>query len=369
MRGRDDRGQTSTAYLGTILLAGAIVAAIFGWRAHEAIAGGVDEAVCRVISVAGGDGGCEGSGGEPGDPGGGLTPREQAEAGDYVAIGDSFSSGEGAYDYDPETDTEQNACHRSANAYSEHVEDDFDFAGEVRIVTCSGARVSNVLETGQHGEPPQIEAVTEDSSLVTIGISGNDADWVPVIVDCLADEGCQGDEDTVRQRLEDAADRALEVYEQARERAGDDARIIAVGYPRFFPEEPTGDLFQVNIGCVQVPFAGERCAKRFGLSPEEQGYMNSLTRYFNDLLAERAAEAGVEFVDMTDAFDGHEFGTEDPYFNDLVLDPRWPGWDDLGGRDDVVEYLNDQIASETSHPNAAGQERMAELVTEQIENP
>lgn len=41
----------------------------------------------------------------------------------YVAIGDSFLSGEGAYDYLPLTDTEGNRCHRSAHAYPKRLVD------------------------------------------------------------------------------------------------------------------------------------------------------------------------------------------------------------------------------------------------------
>jgi lysophospholipase L1-like esterase len=359
-----DRGQVSASYLGMLVLVGSIVVAVLAVGVPADIGGGLEEAICRITSLGDSSSCDSGSSEEAEGSERAPTPRERAEAGDYVAIGDSFSSGEGAYDYDPATDTDENRCHRSANAYSEHIARDHDFHGSVRVVTCSGAKARNVLETGQNGEPAQIEAVTENTSLVTVGISGNDADWVPVIQNCLIHDadGCQSDEAAVRARIQEAADRAFDVYLQARARAGDDARVVAVGYPRFFPTEPTDDLFQLNLGCVSVPFAGTHCAKRFSISRAEQEYMNGLTRDFNDLLAQKAAEAGVEFVDMTDAFDGHEFGTDDPFFNSVVLD-----WPDCAPTN--LDCIKSVIQAETSHPNAKGQERMGELVDDQVDHP
>lgn len=323
---------------------------------------------CSILATLGfGALGCT-AGGRSGHGDEQLTPDERVLAGDYVALGDSFSSGEGAPDLD--FDEDGNPCHRSDYAYAQRIADEFPFSGEQRIVTCSGAHSQDILEPGPNGEPAQIDAVDDHTSLVTIGISGNDARWSSVLETCLLHklDDCRGTEDEARERMVQAADKAREVYEAVRSRAGDDARIIAVGYPRFFPEEPTDELLEYEVACVDPPILDRHCALSVRITPGEQEYLNAMAHEFDQMLAERADAAGIEFVDTAyDAFAGHELGTDATFFNGLVF-----GWPDcgfptsLGG---VAVCLRSIVQDESFHPNAAGQQRMAELVVDQIRNP
>jgi len=285
-----------------------------------------------------------------------VTPVARATAGEHVALGDSFSSGEGSGTY-------SDRCHRSNFAYTDQVEREFSFVGETHNATCSGARTRNVLEEGQHGEPPQIDAVTETTSLVTIGIGGNDANWTDVVFNCWREdtEGCRSDDADVRDRMEGAADDTLAVYRAAKERAAHDARIIGLGYPRLFPREPSDPQYEIG-GCI--PFLGCLEAK---LSTGEQTYLNDLVGDFNDLLEQRAEEAGIEFVPLTDAFDGHEIGTDTSFFNGFRL-----GWEGCGfptSWDDILDCVKALVSAETFHPTAAGQQRIGGKLVEQINHP
>ena len=76
------------------------------------------------------------------------TPLEQATSGRYVGLGDSYSSGEGAWDYEEGTDfddrddlwpfddgeEDHNRCHRSANAYANVLASSTTFAGGTTVI-------------------------------------------------------------------------------------------------------------------------------------------------------------------------------------------------------------------------------------------
>ena len=97
----------------------------------------------------------------------------------YVALGDSYSSGTGAGDYG-----DSGSCKRSANSYAQlwadaHSVNSFTFAA------CSGAVTSDVLNG-------QISSLSGDTNFVTITIGGNDAGFSNVMIDCItsSDQGC-----------------------------------------------------------------------------------------------------------------------------------------------------------------------------------
>lgn len=93
----------------------------------------------------------------------------------YVAMGSSFAAGPGIA---PLVDR---AAGRSANNYAHLVAKARGLL--LTDVTCSGATTANLLNRPQLGlgriYPPQIEAVTEDTALVTITAGGNDLGFIP----------------------------------------------------------------------------------------------------------------------------------------------------------------------------------------------
>jgi hypothetical protein len=110
-----------------------------------------------------------------------------------VALGDSYSSGEGNPPFVPGTDTSSDKCHRSNAAYGPLVataesvtSSNFVFAA------CSGAELSDFFLSGQYGEGPQLNAIapaTQPSlttGLVTLSIGGNDANFVDILGACVS---------------------------------------------------------------------------------------------------------------------------------------------------------------------------------------
>lgn len=100
-----------------------------------------------------------------------INPAQAMTGHKYVALGSSYAAGPGI---DPETDA---GCMRSASNYPQLLA--HRIGADLVDVTCSGATTADVLHQSQrltNGRtmPPQIDAVTGDTTLVTITIGGND---------------------------------------------------------------------------------------------------------------------------------------------------------------------------------------------------
>lgn len=275
-----------------------------------------------------------------------LSPVQAATWGNYYALGDSYSSGDGAYDYYPDTAV-QGGCWRSANAYPELVADSYDFAGKLSFRACSGQRGHAMLDAiDEVGS--QLDWNAPHTSLVTIGIGGNDLGFSSVLKTCmvrvpLLDSGtCTAQEEDIRKRMQKFETTFEELVGAVRERAPD-ARILVVGYPRIFPEEPVGSYYT--------------------LTASNQRWLNETIQEFNEQLAEAVAAhdteiassrsvGSVEFVDVYHALDGHEIGAEEPWVNGVLL------------RNIAAGVTVDRS---TFHPDADGHRAVGELVVEQIE--
>ncbi|MBV2365649.1 SGNH/GDSL hydrolase family protein [Streptomonospora nanhaiensis] len=275
-----------------------------------------------------------------------LDPVAAATWGNYVALGDSYSSGDGAGDY-AEGTAAVGDCRRSANAYPRHVVSAHDFAGDLGFFACSSQRGWAMLDS--LGEPrSQIDRVGPHTSLVTIGIGGNDVGFTKILRACMVrvplveTQACTEQEEEIEKRMRTFGPTLEEIVLEIRERAPD-ARVLVVGYPRLFPGDPDSMYYT--------------------MAPHDQEWLNAITKRFNEQVAEDVAaldseivEAGqtgsVEYVRMYNALKGHEVGTEDPWLNGVLLS-------------DFANGL--EIDRSTFHPNARGQQEFAERVLDQVE--
>ena len=343
------RGAGTLEYVGVTLVASLLCLGVLLSPASGSVGAAFTRSVCDVIQRTG-------CGSALGDPG--QTPLEQATSGRYVAMGDSYSSGEGAWDYEEGTDfddrddlwpfndddEDHNRCHRSSNAYSQVLGHDNDFEGGTSFVACSGSVMSD-LDNPNHkesDEDPQLDSLGPDVSLVTMSLGGNDLGFADVVKDCVINgEGGVGFIDTCQekhdQRIDDLLpqlqDQLVERYRQIKEKAPN-ARVIIVGYPQLFVDDPSdsyGDL----------------------LFAEDQVWMNEKAADLNAMLRAAAREAGVEFVDPTEAFRQHGIGSDEPWINDL----------DFGGPGMMVTDPS------SFHPNGAGHAALAQLIQDQMEHP
>jgi lysophospholipase L1-like esterase len=353
---RRETGAATLEYVGmTLLVAGFVVGMLLTGMGAR-VADRLSASVCQILQVEN----CPTFGtAASGDPSVATkTPLEHATQGTYVAMGDSYSSGEGAKQYIkgsnfddrndlwPFNDDQEahNRCRRSENAYSQVITNRFDFTGGSTFVACSGATVSDLTDpnSSNTGEQPQLDALNKDTSLATISIGGNDLGFAEIVQACIVNGAgglpgvskCQDKyEPQMSGRLADLK-KKLSVQYQAMKDKAPNARIIIMGYPHLFVDNP-GDSFG-NL-----------------LFKEDQIWMNEKGTQLNAMLKATAEEAGVEFVDPSFAFKGHELGSKDPWINDL----------DFGGPGIML------VDPGSFHPNAQGQSVMAGLMGDQIEKP
>lgn len=272
----------------------------------------------------------------------------------YVALGDSFQSGEGAYDYAPLTDTAENKCHRSAHAYPERLVSNGTVKLDLNFGACSGAVTADLPVTYSANRPPftdgtsQFDRLDSSTKLVTLGIGGNDLGFGPILRDCIvatygdfwnpfAESSCEKDLGSTLQANYDAlvsSNRLGDTYKEVRRRAPF-ARVVVLGYPRFYVE-----------GGARNAFSDNHCG---GVRITDQRWINSKIRELNSLISNQAGSLGLQYADIYSAPDGHELcGPSNEYFlNGLVglADP------------------------ESFHPNAYGHELITGRVASALTTP
>ena len=144
----------------------------------------------------------------------------------YVSLGSSLASGFGIAN-------QSTSCGRSDKSYAPIVAARYGL--QLVDVGCGAAAVPNVVDQPQGANPPQIDAVTADTKLITIGLGGNDIGYNGTALAC-------GDPATVCAAPATlAADEAalpgkLDAMLAAVKAKAPKATIVVVTYPREFPK-------------------------------------------------------------------------------------------------------------------------------------
>lgn len=184
----------------------------------------------------------------------------------YVALGSSIASGFGI----PEQSTD---CGRSSRSYPRLVAARFDL--DLIDVTCGAAVIPNVVGTAQGSNPPQLDAVTADTKLITLSIGGNDIGYNVTALACGDPATICSAPPDVEANAATAQTALVDLIERLRVIAPS-ATIVLVTYPR------------------EVP-AGNCPALRF--TDEEASIVRALGERLASLLTEVAAETDVLLVD------------------------------------------------------------------------
>lgn len=252
--------------------------------------------------------------------------------GPYVALGDSFSAGAGILPLSPTADPQ---CSQAAVNYPHLIAQRTGRA--LTDVTCSGADTTDFTQSQHPGVAPQLDAVTVDARLVTIGIGGNDSSvFTSIIQQCTAaglQTAGQGSPckdtygsswaDTIRTTTYPAVRAAIAA---AKARAPK-ARIVVPGYPQILP--PT-------VGCyATMPIAS-------GDVP----YVNGIEQVLNAALEQAAKDNGATFVDMWTPSAGRD-----------ACQLPWVRW---------VEPLAGSLNYVPVHPNAAGERAYADQIMARV---
>lgn len=215
-----------------------------------------------------------------------LAAAATAAAGNYTALGDSYSSGVGTGSY-----TLDSGCKRSTYAYP-YLWTQKHAGTSLSFVACSGATTSDVLSS-------QIAAVTSTTNLVTMTIGGNDIGFASLIYQCtLAD--CSSALDATRASLETTLGPRLDsVYSTVKSHAAIGATIVVLGYPHVF--------------------SGASCFGTLGITSTEQAKANALADALDQVTASHAATAGVTYRSAIGSWLGHAVCSSSPWLNGLNL--------------------------------------------------
>jgi len=167
----------------------------------------------------------------------------------YVAMGSSYAAGIGI------PDATGGSCDRSTHNYPSLV------AAALRLtlddVSCSGATTANVLTTTQYGNPPQVDAVTSGTALVTFTVGGNDIGYVATAFACGGrGSGCAVDQAQLSSALTALRISLTTVVSTIRSRAPS-AKIVLVTYPRLVPPTTCPALDYTVRGSQIVGSMGE----------------------------------------------------------------------------------------------------------------
>lgn len=264
---------------------------------------------------------------------GGRPPSHghHAPAVHYVALGDSYTSG-------PVIPTQVDAnCARSDHNYPSLVNAANTFAS-FTDVSCSGATTAEMWKPqGTNG--PQLDAVHRDTTLVTVQIGGNDVGFGPIIATCaglsvtdLTGTPCMDHYratgvDQLTVSILKTAPKIAQVLRAVHSRAPH-AQVVLVGYPDLLPDD--------GVGCFpSVPFAA-------GDFP----YLRDVEKKLNAMLRIEALLGGARYVDTYKPTVGH----------DMCKAPadRW------------IEPLAPAAPAAPAHPNAKGEQSMAQAVLKTV---
>jgi lysophospholipase L1-like esterase len=215
----------------------------------------------------------------------------------YVALGDSFVAGP----LIPVQDTGPTAgCLRSSNNYPSMVAPQTGLPIFVDV-SCSGAQTKHMTEAqgvDPGPNPPQFDALTVTTGLVTLGIGGNDIGFSDIAFTCgeafFRNETCQDDfSPPLHDRIDATGPKVDAVLDGIRARAPQ-AQVIVVNYLPIFPEGPLVD---------GLP---EGCPPSMPISPDDVPYLRDVQKYLNQMLADQAAANGATYVDAYTAGFGHD---------------------------------------------------------------
>ncbi|SEC60068.1 GDSL-like Lipase/Acylhydrolase family protein [Nocardioides exalbidus] len=223
----------------------------------------------------------------PGDDGGLPDPVIEAEVTsdvDYVALGDSFSAGPfiGTMRTDPA------GCARSKDNYPAFLADWLDVKSYTDV-TCSAATTQDLTGTMALYDggtaPPQLDAVTADTDLVTLGMGGNDFGIYDSLIRCQDGRLAVCPVADLRTDAGKVAGNIRKAVRDIRALAPE-ADVYVVGYPDILPTEGT--------------------CKAVGVQAEALGPIAEVAVALNASLREGATAAGASYVDMEAVSDGHD---------------------------------------------------------------
>ncbi|MEB3371197.1 SGNH/GDSL hydrolase family protein [Saccharopolyspora mangrovi] len=232
----------------------------------------------------------------------GVPAGAQEDAFEYVAMGDSAAAGPLVPNPDPNL-----LCFRSTMNYPQVAA--ARLGAQLKDVTCSGAETEDFSGRQNVVLPPQYEALSETTDLVTVTIGGNDVDLVQAAVSCLnafpepVGSSCAdrytADGDELAERIDEFIPDFDAALDEIADRAPN-AELVVVGYGTYLP--PGG------------------CYPQEPMWARDADYIQSSVDSLSARLGERARAHGATFVDLGPVSEGHDVcqPPDQKYFEGVV---------------------------------------------------
>lgn len=318
----------------------------------------------------------------------------QAKQLDYLALGDSYSSGEGdtattssGQKYylantdvggDYENNIPREKCHQSTRAYPFLLADEYNIpvSDKFETVACSGAKIGDIasqnkIYNGQSrggdsdGSKPRLEGIHDKEVLqnnalidfipgreyqiefvrkykpkvVTVGVSGNDVNFGSILVSCTVGSIASTCEEA---QMKDATARLgdnigsqfndLTTLYQRLHQASPNTRIVALSYPKFVS-------------------TGHNCGNNVHLDDSERLMAEKGVSYLNDVIKHSAQAAGVAYLNIEDSLNGKRLcDTKSPYVTGITN----------------IFGANNNDKQESFHPNSQGNQKIASHLIEEL---
>lgn len=289
-----------------------------------------------------------------------LIPSDKPEV-SYVAMGDSYSAGEGVEPYYSNSDVGHtspaktpgyvNECHRSRHGVSDDEVGAYgtavfrnlrDAAGGLdatsfyHMTACSGATTRTMLPAVEgggelgHGEIPQLEQgwLDENTTHVSVSITGNDFGFSDIVKQCaITGWNCQAAIDDALTMEDEIRTRLRNVLGRIEDETEGNADVVLVGYPYLVASQ--------SKATCPIARPGARSSIRSGGQTLAQ------------MLQDVADVTGVIFADPRERFDGHEACTS-------------------GGEEWIHAIVGVPPKPASFHPKARGQFEYSVVVSEAL---
>jgi hypothetical protein len=330
-----------------------------------------------------------------------FTPLPAKPKHFIVAMGDSYTSGEGAGSYASQSDNNLgnlgwDACRRSANSWIRktiipggttplgNLAGSFDQSVDLATIACSGATTTTMTTPvpsfwtdpfsatyygynggaeGRFREADQLDAgfLDANTTLVALTIGGNDAGFADTIRVCII-AGCEGAayEKSVMAGI-DAVQSSISgvitaIHDPSRAK---NAKIVLMGYPK---------LFGAYGSCVMITTYP-------GLTVTEQAMLNRAATHMRDVELSlvkslQAQKVPVTLADAVDMLGQHTAcGGQDEWINKVVLGPNGRGdfpTIDIKNSNPSCQWQTICISRESVHPKDSGTTAYANLLQNQL---
>jgi len=201
-----------------------------------------------------------------------ATPARAASSVNYVALGDSYSSGVGAGD-------ESGSCDQSPNAYGP-LWSSANSPASFTFVACSGATTSSVISS-------QLSSLSASTTLVSITIGGNDVGFSSIMETCVLEStsSCESAVDQAEAYANDTLPGDLNTLFSDIKADAPNAKVVVLDYPDFYD--------------LSVPIC-------VGLSSADHQALDNGINDLDGVLQTATDNAGFHFADVRAQFSGHE---------------------------------------------------------------